>query len=640
MNRQQRRAARAKGAEAPPSLRLQAFLAVGIDHHRAGRLPQAEAAYREILNIQPSNPDAFNLLGTVAHQSGRNEEALKLIGRALKLNSRVPLYHNNMGAALRALGNNAQAAQRYRRAVELDPNYADAHNNLGNTLMDLEQPTEAARCYERILTLEPNHADALTALGSALMALDYAEEAGGHFRRAVELDPRSPLALTNLANFLANQGDRAAAIEMLERATQIDPSNASIWYELGTVLREDYRIEEAEAHLQRAVALDPRHVGARFTLGLALRELGSPIEAEEQLRAALAIDPDDKDAHNSLGNFLKEAGRVDEAVTEYRTALKLSPDDRVVRGNLALTQLALGDFAHGWENYLTRTSVTEKEAGLARDPLTGDLNGRRLFVLRDQGLGDEIFFLRYVRELKARGASIAYRTDPKIAGMISRLPFLDSVVGPEEEPNEYDALLSPGDLPYLLGMTSAKDVPPSIELSPLPELVEEMREILAAAGPPPYIGVTWRAGIHLRNKLSKITPLQAVASALKGCPGTLVVLQRAPMEGELEAFAAETGKEIPDMTALNDELERMLALLGLLDDYVCVSNTNVHLRAGVGGTNRVLVPFPPDYRWMWSGDESPWFPGCPTYREMPGSGWEDAFRRLAADLEATYSGVL
>lgn len=639
MNRQQRRAARAKGAEAPPSPRLQPLLAAGIDHHRAGRLAQAKAAYREILNIQPSNADALNLLGVVAHQGGRAEQAVELIGRALKLKPDVPLYYNNLGAALRALGHDERAANHYGRAVELEPNYAEAHNNLGNTLMDLDRPAEAARSYGRLLALEPNHADAHAGLGSALVALGRAGEAGEHFRRAVELDPRSPAALKNMANFLAGQGDRAAAIEMLERATRLDPSDAEGWYELGAVLREDYRIEDAAAHLQRAVALDPRHVGARFTLGLALKELGRAAEAEEQLRAALAIDPDDKDAHNSLGNFLKEAGRIDEAVAEYRAALKLSPDDRVVRGNLALTELALGDFAGGWENYLARTSVTEKEAGLARDPLTGDLKGRRFFLLRDQGLGDEIFFLRYVRELKARGAWIAYRTDPKIAGMVARLPFLDTVVGPEEEPDGYDALLSPGDLPYLLGMTSAEDLPPSIELSPLPELVEEMRANLVEAGPPPYIGVTWRAGIQLRNKLSKITSLQAVASALKGCPGTVVVLQRAPMEGELEAFATETGKKIHDMTALNDDLERMLALLGLLDDYVCVSNTNVHLRAGVGGTNRVLVPFPPDYRWMWSGDESPWFPGSPTYREIPGLGWEDAFRRLAANLETAYSGV-
>ena len=59
----------------------------------------------------------------------------------------------------------------------------------------------------------------------------------------------------------------------------------------------------------------------------------------------------------------------------------------------------------------------------------------------------------------------------------------------------------------------------------------------------------------------------------------------------------------------------MLALLALLDDYVGVSNTNMHLRAGVNRTAKVLVPAPPEWRWMAEGKESPWFPGFTVYRQ-------------------------
>ncbi|MCH8137806.1 MAG: hypothetical protein IH926_02440, partial [Proteobacteria bacterium] len=92
------------------------------------------------------------------------------------------------------------------------------------------------------------------------------------------------------------------------------------------------------------------------------------------------------------------------------------------------------------------------------------------------------------------------------------------------------------------------------------------------------------------------------------------------------------GREAHDLTALNDDLEDMLALLALLDEYVTVSNTNVHLSAGAGRTSRVLVPNPPEWRWMAAGDESPWFPGCRIYRQEVNGDWEGAFARLAGDL--------
>jgi hypothetical protein len=89
---------------------------------------------------------------------------------------------------------------------------------------------------------------------------------------------------------------------------------------------------------------------------------------------------------------------------------------------------------------------------------------------------------------------------------------------------------------------------------------------------------------------------------------------------------------VHDFCRLNDDLEAMLAMLSLLDAYVGVSSTNNHLLAGLGRTARVLVPFPPEWRWQTSGDESPWFQGSKLYRQAPGGEWDAALSRLAADM--------
>ena len=151
-------------------------------------------------------------------------------------------------------------------------------------------------------------------------------------------------------------------------------------------------------------------------------------------------------------------------------------------------------------------------------------------------------------------------------------------------------------------------------LAPLPELDDKYAAELAALGPAPRIGVTWRAGVQIRNRLSKLAPMDAIAAALKPVDATIVALQRNSAPGEIEAFGRAVGREIHDLTRLNDDLEAMLALVGHLDDYVCVSNTNVHLRASRGLACRVLVPHPPDYRWMSRGAHTPWFPGTTVYR--------------------------
>mgnify|MGYP001570699542 CR=1 FL=1 len=73
------------------------------------------------------------------------------------------------------------------------------------------------------------------------------------------------------------------------------------------------------------------------------------------------------------------------------------------------------------------------------------------------------------------------------------------------------------------------------------------------------------------------------------------------------------------------------------NDYVGVSNTNMHLRAELGKTARGLVPHSPDWRGMAEGAESPWFPGSPVYRQEVDRDWGEAFERLTQDLARSFS---
>jgi hypothetical protein len=182
---------------------------------------------------------------------------------------------------------------------------------------------------------------------------------------------------------------------------------------------------------------------------------------------------------------------------------------------------------------------------------------------------------------------------------------------------------------------------PSLRLPPLPEALNRIRRLLADAGPPPYIGLTWRAGTAARDQLgadwvlSKDIALPALAGALRGASGTLLALQRHPAAGEIETLSKLIGRPVADFCALNDALEDMLALLALIDDYVGVSNTNMHLRAATGRDARVLVPNPAEWRWMQWGRRSPWFPDFDIYRQSLNGDWSAALAQLSRDLAAS-----
>jgi tetratricopeptide (TPR) repeat protein len=100
-----------------------------LAHHQAGRLAQAEAIYRAVLQEEPRQPHALRLLGVIAHQAGRNPDALDLIGRALAAGGAHPVFHSNLSAVYLALRRFDDAAAHAGEALRLNPAFADAHNN-------------------------------------------------------------------------------------------------------------------------------------------------------------------------------------------------------------------------------------------------------------------------------------------------------------------------------------------------------------------------------------------------------------------------------------------------------------------------------------------------------------------------------
>ena len=95
------------------------LLELGISHHRAGRLEQAEQAYAQLRRENPDHPDALHLLGVIAHQRGDARRAITLINQAILVRPGVAAMYANLAEACRAAGDARGAVEHCRRALQL-----------------------------------------------------------------------------------------------------------------------------------------------------------------------------------------------------------------------------------------------------------------------------------------------------------------------------------------------------------------------------------------------------------------------------------------------------------------------------------------------------------------------------------------
>lgn len=157
--------------------------------HREGRLDQADAAYRGILEEAPDNPDALHYLGVLAHQKGDSDRAVALIGKALEHSPDNPAAINNLGNVHKESGRMEEAERWYRKAIELDETDADAWNNLGVVLKLQGRHLEAIEAGLRSVNFRPGFAHAWLNLGNTLKKAGQLEEALATYHRAIRLEP-------------------------------------------------------------------------------------------------------------------------------------------------------------------------------------------------------------------------------------------------------------------------------------------------------------------------------------------------------------------------------------------------------------------------------------------------------------------
>lgn len=612
-------------------------LQTALAAHKAGRLAEAAAAYEGILKLEPDNADALHLAGLVALQRGDAAAAAGRIARAVALRPGSAAYHMNLGRARQALGEHADAVASFRQAAALAPGESAVWQHLGLALRAQNDMAGAAAAFRRAAAAAPADIAPLNNLAAALLEQGRPGEARPVIARALALDKDNPLALANEGQALLLEERPADAVAPLRRAVAVDPANAMALNSLGIALQDSFERQESLAVLRRAMELAPQSAMIRVSYGNALKTNGRYDEALVQFARALELRPGVAEVYSHIGICHEGAMRYDAAVAAYDEALRLKPDYRRALHNRAMALLTLGRFKNGWRDYAGRDFVGDLARYALRAPLAPEeIAGAHIHLLGEQGLGDEIFFLRFHAELRRRGAArITAEVGPKIQSLMARVAGLDAVVGDPADRPQADRLILVGDLPLALRMTVAGNIPASLRVEPMAGPLAAMAARLAALGPPPYIGVTWRAGRADRlGALFKLAPPAEIGAAFAGVPGTLIALQRLPEPGEIAAVAAAAGRSVHDFTDLNEDLEAMLALLAQLDDYVCVSNTNVHLRAMAGRASRVLVPCPPEFRWMASGGESPWFPGTPVYRQDVERSWATALADLRRDLQA------
>jgi tetratricopeptide (TPR) repeat protein len=294
----------------------------------AGRLTEAETAFREAARLAPKSPAPLLALADVALRRARPQDSEQLVREALALAPRSAEVAAVAGRVALALGKRDEARAQFERAIELDPGFDSPMLDLGELHMIDGAPALAEKTFRAALAVRPQHGGAHFGLGRALVALNRVPEAERAFAAAARHSAGNPLPLIAQAEVQAMQGRTPQALQTLELAHQADPSNPRSRMARGQLLLASGAHSEAiETFEQLLQDLSPHAAAAvQVQIGVAHQAKGDAAAAAGAYRLAIRAVPQSHLAHNNLA-WLNAAYRLDldEALVSARRAVELAP---------------------------------------------------------------------------------------------------------------------------------------------------------------------------------------------------------------------------------------------------------------------------------------------------------------------------
>jgi tetratricopeptide (TPR) repeat protein len=514
-------------------------------------------------------------------------------------------------------------------------------------------------------------------------------------RRAIEalrMDESSGVAWHVLAICREKSGAFGQALQAYEAALKLLPEETDVAQDLGRLAQQLGYLEIAEKLLLKYLAVHPGHVEATNNLACVQRDQKRYGDAVETLRALLTIEPESAVLWNTLGTVLSDQGDMPTALTFFEEALRLQPDlakarynranarqplgdaagaledleaalpgaespyeDAMMNMARALLLMALGRIPEGFAAYEVRLNRNLPDAMRAAvdaprwDPAE-DIRGKRLLILGEQGIADEMVFGACVADaIEAVGPEgrVYVAVEPRLVGMFQR-GFPQAVVGAhrsvklegritryapfvEELEDGIDAWIPMASL-LAVFRPSLDRFPQNRGYLPAdPVRVARWKAELDRLGPGLKVGLHWKSLVLSGARARYFSGFERWKPVLTTPGAVMVNLQCGEVADDLAA-AADAGVRIwtPPID-LKEDLEDVAALSVALDLVIGpgIAGTNL---AAAAGAETWMITAPDD--WHFLGTERyPFYPHLRFFRREAFDEWETTLARVRAALE-------
>ncbi len=538
------------------------------------------------------NSELYLLLGTVYEDLHSYEKAVEFLKKGIEIDSREPELFVELGTLYYKLGEKRAAEFYYHEALEIRPMSFSTNFNLGIIHRDRGEWQKAIEFFSKAELVAPKNFLTLYNLGYCYQQVGDLEKSALYYRRSVNENPISPEA-----NFA-----------------------------YGNILKDKRNWEKAKEYFKTSLHIKPDQLNVMTNLGIVFHYLGRFEESKDILLDVLDIEKDNFDAKINLAANYYELGDFQKSKELYEEILRTNPDDAIAHFNYSLLLFTIGEYEKALEEYEWRFKTWGKKEPLPNIPYWKgeNLNGKRVIVFAEQGLGDAIQFVRYVNELRKENAYVILQTRELLFEIFRNSDIADEII------IDLSGTISADYKVFLMSIPGIVRKFPLEVTTPYIKSIESSSDDISAPAEKFKVGIVWRGNDKHIYDFKRSVNIKTLKKLLVNENVEFYSFQY-DVTKEEEVVLRKYG-----VYDLSDRLPSFLEnakFLTNVDLVISIDSAVAHLAGAMGKEVWVAIPKVSDWRWNNSNGSTPWYKSMRLYRQNVSGEWKEVFERIEKDLK-------
>ena len=514
---------------------------------------------------------------------------------------------------------------------------------LGNDFIKQNKIEEAKNIFQEIIEIDPKIHQAYKFLSIIEFQKKNFIESLKYLDKSLKFNKNSSDLYSIKGLILIKLNKKDEALKAFSESIKYDPKNINSLLNLGVIFKENLNFIKSLESFNQIIKFDDKHYVAYTYKAYVQIELNKFSESIISLNKAISIKEDYFNAYLVRGNSFMALNEFKKSLKDYDFIInnKSSCEEKIyfeALFNKGLLLLMNEKYYDGWEHYEYRFRAKNitKPLYLKDIPFLknlSDLKKKSLLIHAEQGIGDNIQFIRYIFLIKKYCPDISFLVNKKLCKILEESELGIKIISSINENTNYDFHCPIMSLPYKLSNYINQIPYADSYINIKEERILKWRKIFSKQKF--NIGINWTASLNSQLDKGRSIPLENFRNISLLNDVNLFSLQKNP--GDNVKLLKQMNIHNFEKLDENHTFIDTAPIIKNLDLIITCDTSIAHLAGSLGKKTFLILQKNSEWRWLREKNVTPWYKSIKIFRQRIQDEWKEPFKEIELEIKNSFS---